>query len=333
MTMVRLQDLPPQWARFCLNIERFVTRELHVPITDTTLVIAYSTGVDSTALLHIFHMLAPRLHLRLVGAHLDHGLRPESAREQQTARQTCSQLGIPLECARRDIATLARQQGLGLEETGRLERYAFLEEVRTRHNARYILTAHQVDDLAEDVLMRLIRGTGWPGLAGMAGVDPDRHLVRPLLQTPKQVLEQFLTHLGISWEEDASNADPCFLRNRVRSTILPLFLKENPSFLQTVHQLWQCGQADRSFWDRRVAHHLQGRKQCIPSGLARLEKAERFRLIKHVLESMGPGQPLAASIARLDTLWQHKATGKTVQFPGNKIATITRDGIVFDWKQ
>ncbi|GAU08983.1 tRNA lysidine(34) synthetase TilS [Desulfoplanes formicivorans] len=332
MTTWRLQDLPPKWAHFCLGIERFVTKELNVRLQDTTLVIAYSTGVDSTALLYIFHMLAPRLHLRLVGANLDHGLRPEAAREQQIARQTCSQLGIPLECARRDIASLARQQSLGLEETGRLERYRFLEAVRAKHNADFILTAHQADDLAEDVLMRLIRGVGWPGLAGMAGVDQDRHLVRPLLQTPKQVLEQFLTHLGITWEKDASNADPSFLRNRVRSTILPLFLQENPGFLKTVYQLWQCGQADRSFWDQRLAQHLQGRKQYIPSSLAGLDKAERCRLIKHVLESMGPGQPLAESISRLDALWQNRATGKTVQFPGDKTATITRDGIEFSWK-
>ena len=329
MTCPRLQDLPAKWAHFCLGIERFVATELGTRLADSTLVVAYSTGLDSTALLHIFHLLTPRLNLRLVGANLDHMLRPEAAREQEIAQDTCRRLRIPFEGRSSDIPAIARQTGQGLEEAARNERYRFLEEVRTKHNADCILTAHHADDLAEDVLMRLIRGTGWPALAGMQGVDRNRHLLRPLLATPKRTLEDFLNHLGIGWEEDASNADTAFLRNRVRKNILPLFLEENPGFLETVNQLWKCGQADRTFWEHRIPDHLGGQERCIPAHLSALDKAERLRLIKHTLETMGPGQALAASIFKLDGLWQQQATGKIVQFPGGNTATITRKGIVF----
>jgi tRNA(Ile)-lysidine synthase len=333
MTSPRLQDLSPEWARFCLGIERFVSRDLETRLDGKTLVLAYSTGIDSTALLYIFHILSPRLNLRLIGANLDHKLRPEAAREQEIAKETCARLHIPFEGRTRDVHGAAQKTGQGLEEAARNQRYLFLEEVRTRHNGDFILTAHQADDLAEDVLMRLIRGTGWPALAGMQGKDENRHLLRPLLGTSKKTLQTFLKYLGVAWEEDASNRDTSFLRNRVRANLLPLFVQENPNFLQTVHHLWHCAQADKKFWDHRIARQLNDREQFIPSHLSELDRAERYRLIKHTLESMGPGQPLSASIFKLDRLWQHKATGKTVQFPGDKTGTITREGIVFAIKK
>ncbi|PIE69411.1 MAG: tRNA lysidine(34) synthetase TilS [Deltaproteobacteria bacterium] len=333
MTCPCLHDLSPQWAHFCLGIEHFIERELDTRIHGKTLVLAYSTGLDSTALVYLLSILAPRLNLRLVGATLDHKLRPEAAREQTIAQTTCARLGIPFEGQARDVRAIARQKSQGLEETARSERYQFLEAVRIRHNAHFILTAHQADDLAEDLLMRLIRGTGWPALGGMPGVDHHRHLLRPLLGTPKKRLLAFLKHLGIGWEEDPSNTDTSFLRNRIRTTILPLFLQENPGFLNNVQQLWQGAQTDRRFWDRRMKNLVGDTPTTIPADLADLDKAERCRLIKHALEGMGPGQPLAASIFKLDDLWQHKATGKTVQFPGNKTATITRQGIVLEMKE
>jgi tRNA(Ile)-lysidine synthase len=333
MHILRLQDLSPAWARFCLEIEGFVTKELETRLAGNTLVLAYSTGIDSTALVYIFHILAPRLNLRLVGANLDHQLRPEAAREQKIARETCTRLGIPFEGLTRDIRALAQETGQGLEETARMERYRFLEDVRTKHNGDFILTAHQADDLAEDVLMRLIRGTGWPGLGGMQAKDENRHLLRPLLGTPKKTLQTFLEYLDVAWEEDASNTDTSFLRNRVRRTMLPLFLQENPNFLHAVYQLWQCAQTDQKFWDHRIAQHLGNRERFIPSHLSELDRAERYRLIKHTLECMGPGQPLSESIFTLDRLWQNKVTGKTVQFPGDKTGTITRGGIVFAKKK
>ncbi len=323
MTFPNLQQLAPQWARFCLGIERFITNDLQTRIHGNKLVIAYSTGADSTALLHILHILAPRLGLSLAAAHLNHMIRPESAHEQDIAKATCQRLGIPFEGHAADIPALAQAQGQGIEETARNERYRFLEEVRAARNAHYIVTAHHADDLAEDVLMRLIRGTGWPALAGMPGCDPKRHLLRPLLGTPKQTLVEFLTCLGVSWEEDTSNNDVSFLRNRVRKQMLPLFLQENPDFLKSIGQLWQCGQADRAFWEQRITDHLEDQKQEIPGHLASLPRAERCRILKHAVEGMGPGQVRAEAIFKLDDLWQHKATGKTVQFPGNKQATIT----------
>ena len=328
-----IQQLPFRWARLCLEIERFITRDLRTDIRGTTLVIGYSTGLDSTALLHILHLLAPRLTLRLVAANLNHMLRSEAFHEQEIAQTACAGLHIPFFGESADVRAYAREHGTGIEESARMLRYAFLERIRVRTGAQYIVTAHHANDLAEDVLMRLIRGAGWPGLSGMPGVDHGRSILRPLLATPKDTLQHFLEHLNLTWEEDQSNADRGFLRNRVRKDILPLFFRENPGFLASVKQLWQMGRTDQMYWENTVKTCLPTEETTLlPASLRTLDQALRWRIIKHTLETMGPGQPLAASIFKLDELWQKKATGKTIQFPGDKTGTITREGIRFGKK-
>jgi len=334
MACPKLQNLPPRWAHFCLGIENFITRELQTDLRGTTLLAAYSTGLDSTALLYIFHLLAPRLDLHLTAANLNHMLRPEAVREQDIARATCAKLQIPFFGESADVTAFARQKKVGLEEGARLLRYDFLERVRQKVGASYILTAHHADDLAEDVLMRIARGTGWPGLAGMQGVVPERKILRPLLKTPKKLLRAFLECMDVSWEEDHSNQDMTFLRNRVRYEILPLFLRENPAFLETINQLWKMGRADQNYWENKVGEYVGDKNTVvIPSALRTLDQALRCRIIKHTVETLGPGQALAAAIFKLDDLWQKKATGKTIQFPGDKVATITRAGIRFGKKK
>ncbi len=330
MDRPNLKDLPPRWARLCLEIERFVAHDLQTDIRGKNLLIAYSTGIDSTALLHILHRLAPRLNLRLAAANLNHMLRPQAAREQKIAHASCARLQIPFFGESADVTTFAKDNRTGIEEGARILRYTFLEKIRLRTGAQYIVTAHHANDLAEDVLMRLIRGAGWPGISGMQGVDHKRKIIRPLLATPKKILQKFLEDLHLSWEEDLSNDDPEFLRNRVRKNILPLFLKENPGFLASVNQLWQMGRTDQAYWENRIREYVPtDQTTLLPAALGTLDRALRHRIIKHTLETMGPGQALAASIFKLDELWQKKATGKTIQFPGDKVATITREGIRF----
>jgi tRNA(Ile)-lysidine synthase TilS/MesJ len=110
----------------------------------------------------------------------------------------------------------------------RKARYAFFEKARIAAGAGYVAVGHTQNDLAEDVVLRLVRGCGWPALGGMPAFDPDRNLVRPLLMTSRARIAAFLAETGVRTVEDASNADPAFRRNRVRHRVLPLLLAENP---------------------------------------------------------------------------------------------------------
>ncbi|MDR3044580.1 MAG: tRNA lysidine(34) synthetase TilS [Desulfovibrio sp.] len=377
---LRLQDLPPTAARFCLRVGDFLTGELlrgatpdggipapprhdgaagtqPSPNSDLALVVGVSGGADSLCLLLALRWLAPRLGLRLHAAVLDHGLRPESAGEARAVAVLCRRLGVPCRVVRADVSGLAARECCGLEDAGRRARYAFFEAERQRIGADWICTAHQADDLCEDVLLRLVRGTGWPGLGGMAAMDPARRILRPLLTTERRDIDAFLSDLGVQPVRDPSNADPAYRRNRLRHQVLPLLRAENPALGEAVRSLWELARCDADYWTRHLAHaqagHADGVRaadapplpaatcgtpcagppptapiappQCIllPGRTLRgLHRAARLRLYKRMLDRLGPGQPLAASLMDLDTAWHAGHGGACVQFPGGKTALV-----------
>ena len=151
---------------------------------------------------------------------------------------------MPLEIGRCDVATLAADQGDGLEAAARTARYDFLRATAERLGARFVAVAHTADDQIETVLHRLIRGTGVAGLAGMPRVrplSPTVSLVRPLLGVSRQDVLTYLQQVGQDFRTDASNADSRFTRNRLRHQLLPLLRSEfnadvDAALLRLAHQ-------------------------------------------------------------------------------------------------
>jgi len=331
----RLQDLPPKWARFCLGIEAFVP-----PVSDdftrARSVVACSGGADSTALLLLTALLCRKNGGTLSAAHLDHGLRPESGTEARFVSVVCEKWNIPLASEVQDVSAQAQAERIGIEEAGRNARYALLERVRLSTGAQYVLVAHQLNDLAEDQLLRMMRGAGWPALGGMSAFDADRRLLRPLLLTPRTELEGFLKACGVRWQTDQSNFLPLTTRNRVRLDILPAMLRENPGYLHAAARLWRQARLDAAHWDEALDLLLSALPAIIPGESFTLPKHMldttpaplRLRLFKAVLERFGPGQPLADSLFQLDDLWRQRANGKRLRFPGDKEARIAKSGVV-----
>lgn len=325
-----LQELPPWAAHLCLDVERFVSEELGIA-PGTGLVVACSGGADSTALTIIWHCLMQRHGGSMAVAHLDHGLRDESSEDAVFVKDLCIALDVPFFSQRADVAFTASQLGLGLEETGRKLRYAFFEKIRMKTGLPFVATAHHLNDLAEDVLLRLCRGTGWPGLGGMTAHDAQRRLVRPLLSIPRSDLIHFLQTLHFPWREDDSNTDVRFARNRMRHSLLPLILEENPNFLKGINRIWRQAGVDRAYWEQRL-ENFPGMKEepffLSRDRLADLHQAERLRLYKSALDKLGPGQVLTDTLLRLDAAF---LSGKpaTLQFPGRKVGRSDSKGIHF----
>jgi tRNA(Ile)-lysidine synthase len=267
-------------------------------------------------------------------AHLHHGLRPEADTEADSLRHLCAALSLELCQGKTNTSVYARRQNLGLEEAGRILRYRFLLQTAGRIGAHYLFTAHHLNDLAEDVLMRLIRGTGWPALAGMSAWVQESNLVRPFLLTPKQDLAAFVQACGQNWLEDASNQDLSFTRNRIRHQILPLFFSENPGFLGQTADLWRQAQTDAEYWEQKLQDCIKSERM-LPQGillpaerLKSLHPAQRLRWYRDILDRLGPGQALAANLFRLDRAWRERARHKRFQFPGNKEIQVTSQGLV-----
>ena len=324
-----LQDILPKWAHFCLYTERFITHELKVDLKGKHLVVGFSGGVDSTALLLVLNYLSVRNDCRLTAAHLNHSLRPEADADADWVKVFCAAIDVDCVIRKEDVASRAEREGIGVEEAGRNVRYEFFADVLKNNSADYVATGHHLGDLSEDVLMRFIRGTGWPGLAGMSGYDSNRNLIRPFLMLPKSTLKAFVTYLKVEWREDLTNQENDATRNRIRNELLPLIIRENPNFPDSMARLWKIGQVEGDFWDETASFSGE---ELPNSQLHDSHKAVRLRLYKSALAQLGQGQALAHTLFKLDEAWCDRRVGATFQFPGDKIATITSSGVVFSTK-
>jgi tRNA(Ile)-lysidine synthase len=191
------------------------------------IVAGFSGGADSSALLRVLLELRGELGLTLFAAHVNHGLRgEESDGDERFCAETCAALGVPLRSFRFDCAGFAARNRLTLEEAGRVRRYAFFEEARTEFGADAIAVAHNLDDQAETLIMRLARGTGTAGLRGIPSVSGT--VIRPLLAIGRAEIERYLESLGQPFRTDATNADTDYARNRVRHKIMPALRAINP---------------------------------------------------------------------------------------------------------
>lgn len=190
-----------------------------------TVIVGFSGGVDSTALLHALYDMGGDLGLQPVAAHLNHRLRgADSDADEAHCRAFCERFGIPFRSMAVDVAEMAARTGLNLEDAGRRARYSLYGEVAEEFGAKYAALAHHADDQAETVLMRIIRGAGTRGMGAMPKIRKSGSvfIVRPLISVRKEDVASYVSENGLEYKEDASNLDTGYLRNKIRQELLPL---------------------------------------------------------------------------------------------------------------
>jgi tRNA(Ile)-lysidine synthase len=219
---------------------------------DLSVIVAVSGGPDSVALLRALATLKREVggSGRLIVAHLNHHLRPESEEDARFVAHLAQALELPYEHADAAVAELAARQGDGIEAAARQARYDFLQTAAQKFGARYVATAHTADDQIETVLLNIVRGTGLSGVAGMPRARPlgtSVSLIRPLLEVRREAVLKYLDELGQRYCVDVSNASHDFARNRVRNELLPLLSeKYNPDVKGALGRLSQlAGDAQR----------------------------------------------------------------------------------------
>lgn len=164
-------------------------------------IVAVSGGVDSMVLLDIMRRAGDH---ELIVAHFDHGIRSNSHLDAEFVGNVAKYHGLPFETTREELGPTAS------EALARQRRYAFLQQLAEKYDAR-IVTAHHLDDLVETVAINMTRGTGWRGVAAL-----DSKVIRPLIDTEKAELIRYAKRHGIPWREDPTNASDVYLRNRIR---------------------------------------------------------------------------------------------------------------------
>lgn len=263
----------------------------------TRLGLAVSGGPDSLALLLLAHQAIPS---GFEAATVDHGLRPASAAEARVVAELCDRIGIPHTILRPTVAPSGN-----LQANARAARYGALGEWAKARRLNAIVTAHHADDQAETLLMRLSRGAGVRGLAGMRGATqvpghPGLPLLRPLLSWRKADLEAIVARAGIDPARDSSNVDLRFERVRVRAELAtapwldPAALAASATHLAQADAALEWAAARE--WDERVTHDHAGLtyRPFAP-------RAVRLRVIERIIAVLGhEGSPRGTAIARLE---------------------------------
>ncbi len=255
---------------------------------------ALSGGADSMCLLHLLSGLAGAGGFSLAAAHYNHHLRgAESDRDEAFVRRWCAENGIPLTVGGGDVAGQAGRLGLGIEETARRMRYAFLHETAEAMDGAYIATAHHADDNAETLLLHLIRGTG---LQGLTGITPRRgNLVRPLLTVTRAEVEDYVARHAIAHVEDSTNADTYYTRNRLRHTVMPLLREFNPRVIESMSDTARYLRADNDFLNAQassICHNARWAEDNLvieAHFIADAPNAVAPRAARRLLEMLGDG--------------------------------------------
>lgn len=230
--------------------------------------VAVSGGADSVALLRLLRELRPDLGIVLSVVHFNHKLRgTDSDGDDAFVRHLGNQLKVESFCEAGDVRAHAIESRQSLETAARAMRYEFFRKLLNDGRLNRIATGHTLDDQAETVLLRIVRGAGTRGIAGIypelsiqqSGVSnqPGPTIVRPLLATRRRDLETYLNNLGQAWREDKSNRDLRHARNRVRHGILPRLERNlNPSVRETLAETAEIARAEENYWEQEIREIL-----------------------------------------------------------------------------
>jgi tRNA(Ile)-lysidine synthase len=239
------------------QVLQFIRRERLLKPGDRVAV-AVSGGADSVALLRALLELSKELGIVLAVAHFHHGIRgAEADADQQFVCGLAQAFGLELRLGSGDVPAYARDQKVSLETGARELRHRWFAELIRGGHVDKIATAHTLDDQAETVLMRILRGTGARGLAGIFPQQGEKHLVRPLLGISRHEVEAYLNSIRQVWRDDSTNQDLTHTRNRIRHRLLPLLERDfNSDVRKTLADLAEQARAEADYWDREVASLL-----------------------------------------------------------------------------
>ncbi len=216
--------------------------------------VAVSGGADSVALLRALLELRSELGVVLSVAHFNHRIRgAEADADEQFTKNLAEQHGLEFHSGTADVPKYAQEHKISMETAARELRHHWFASLVREDKTSKIATAHTLDDQAETVLMRVVRGAGTRGLAGISPWQREKCLIRPLLSVTRREIESYLAELHQTWREDSSNRDLVHARNRIRHELLPLLERNyNPNIRRTLADLSAVACSEEDYWNAEV---------------------------------------------------------------------------------
>lgn len=299
------------------------------------LLVAVSGGPDSVCLLDLLMSLASLLDLRLEVFHLDHQARGEHSRQDaEFVKNLAAQRDIPGHILTFDVPRYQRMAGISFQEAARRARLRFLARVAEKIQADKIAMGHNAGDQGETILMRLLRGAGLEGLAGMAPVGdfPERtraKVIRPLLEVSREDIQGYCREKKLSYRQDCSNLKTKYLRNKVRLELIPyLEHNYNPNIKGGLSQVARILSRDNSFMKEQARQAYQkmvqeeGREQVVLDirDLSSRHEALQVRILRSGLNKLANGRYLSAESTHYQSILDFIRRGKYqghLGLPGN----------------
>ncbi|MGN0467022.1 MAG: tRNA lysidine(34) synthetase TilS [Lachnospiraceae bacterium] len=303
-------------------------------------VIGISGGADSICLAHILLALKDEFKIKIYGVHINHCIREGTAkRDEEYVKEFCEKYKIPFFCFERDIPKIAREEKLSEEEAGRKIRYNCFREVLETIGANKIAVAHHQNDQAETLILHLCRGSG---IKGLSAIRPMRdNIIRPLLFVTRREIEQYLEKNGISYQEDETNEDIVYARNKVRHEILPKLEEINPKTVEHIARTCEMIQETTDFLQKIVQSEFERLveketdKRRIKIGT--LREAEPFlqkELVKKMIEEIAMAKKDISSIHISSVIsLVEKEVGKKINLPYELEAIREYEDIVIRKKE
>lgn len=294
-----------------------------------SVLVAVSGGPDSVFLLQALYALKSKLKLKkLVVCNLDHGLRyEESAADSLFVKDTAEKLGLEFVHKKINLANM-KPAKISTEEAGREARYKFFREAAEAAGADVIATGHTLDDQAETILMRLIKGAALKGIVGISPVrgEGDLKVVRPLIELEKRDIVRYLDKKKALYRIDSTNSKALYFRNVVRNEIMPILEKYNPRLKRVLFNLAEHLREDFEFIEEekeKAKHLVRGEKAGIVeikiNDIAVQPKAIQKEILRDALEKAG-GIVKKLSFRHwkeMESLIKHKRKGNSVDLPGS----------------
>ena len=209
---------------------------------NAAILVAFSGGADSTALLHILSEYAKISGAIIYAAHVNHGIRgAEADRDEQFCRETASRLGVELFVLRADVPTIAAKSKESIETAARRVRYEFFDELMAKHKIEVLATAHNANDNLETLIFNIARGSGLSGMCGIPNSRPVKHgtVIRPMLAMEKSDILEYCRAHSLTFVTDSTNTDTDYTRNLIRAQIIPVMQSINASAVRNASRMCQ----------------------------------------------------------------------------------------------
>lgn len=326
------------------SLEKKINRIIHAKqlvVSDDVVLVGVSAGPDSTALLLALSCLQQALGVSLFAVYVDHGLRPEETpAERAFLQKLCGELDIHLTIECVDVEREKTAQKESAEQAARRLRYGVFSKVAQECGADKVAVGHTADDQAEEVLLRLLRGTARSGLSGMK-LMRDGYLIRPLLPVAKSEIYTYLQERDQPFMEDSSNHASIYLRNQVRLEVLPFLRRYNPSVDNSLRNLALILQDEEDLlarqtdveWDAIVEASLDQKGLPVVAWKCLAFTSLHVALQRRVAEKMFivmQSQPSSDKIKQLLYLIEHGQGGGQLHF-GHGLRALKEKGLMRFW--